>query len=199
MKVAALTVGGDAATWRRLGFDAGEDGGLMLGPVRLELSVAAKRGTIASWTLEGTDIPASIDGLATRAGQRHEPGPNHPNGAAAIDHIVVLTPSLDRTTAAFGKVGVERRRVRDAGGGVRQGFFLVADVLVEVVEGTGLGAEEPARFWGITAVVSDIDSAAELLGDSLGSVKAAVQPGRRIATVRPEAVGGLPLALITPR
>ncbi len=82
---------------------------------------------------------------------------------------------------------------------MRQGFFLVGDVLLEVVEGTGLTDDEPARFWGITMVVSDIDAAAALLGERLGRVKEAVQPGRRIATVRSEASGGLPLALITPR
>ena len=38
-----------------------------------------------------------------------------------------------------------------------------------------------------------------LLGERLGRVKDAVQPGRRIATVRPDACGGLALALITPR
>jgi hypothetical protein len=106
---------------------------------------------------------------------------------------------LERTTVAFASIGIECRRVRDAGGGIRQGFFLVGDLLVEVVDGTGLEPESPARFWGITADVSDIDAAAALLGERLGRVKDAVQPGRRIATVRPEACGGLPLALITPR
>jgi hypothetical protein len=89
--------------------------------------------------------------------------------------------------------------VREANGGTRQGFFLVGDVLVEVIDGVGLKPDAPARFWGITAVVSDIDAAAVLLGERLGRIKDAVQPGRRIATVRPEASGGLPLALITPR
>ena len=89
--------------------------------------------------------------------------------------------------------------MREAGGGVRQGFFLVGDLLLEVIDGTGLPDGAPARFWGMTLVVSDIDAAAALLGERLGAIKDAVQPGRRIATVRPEASGGLPLALITPR
>ena len=63
----------------------------------------------------------------------------------------------------------------------------------------GLEPDAPARFWGITAVVSDIDAAAVVLGERLGRIKDAVQPGRRIATVRSEASGGVPLALITPR
>jgi hypothetical protein len=149
--------------------------------------------------LEGDDLPDSLDGLPTEAGARDEAGAVHPNGAVGIDHVVVFTPSLERTTEAFAGIGVDRRRVRDAGGGVRQGFFLVGDLLVEVVDGTGLGPTEPARFWGLTLVVEDLDRVAEMLGDRLGAIKDAVQPGRRIATVRPEATDGLPLALITPR
>jgi hypothetical protein len=55
----------------------------------------------------------------------------------------------------------------------------------------------PARFWGITFAVDDLDACAELLGDRLGSIRDAVQPGRRIATVRREARLGLPVALIS--
>ncbi len=56
----------------------------------------------------------------------------------------------------------------------------------------------PARFWGITFTVADLDACAELLGDRLGSIREAVQPGRRIATVRESAALGLPVALISP-
>ena len=66
-------------------------------------------------------------------------------------------------------------------------------------ESAELKRDAPARFWGITVAVADIDAAAGTLGERLGAVKDAVQPGRRIATVRPEASGGLPLALITQR
>jgi len=199
MRVAALRIGGKPDEWRQLGFEVGIDGVAMLGGVRLELLEAAKQGAIESWALEGAGHPASIDGLPTDADLRGGLGKAHPNGATSIDHLVVLTPSLDRTTAAFAEVGVEYRRVREADGGMRQGFFLVEDLLVEVVESADTDDDAPARFWGITAVVADIDHAASLLGDKLGTVKDAVQPGRRIATVRPEASGGLPLALITPR
>jgi hypothetical protein len=171
----------------------------MAGPVRLELLREAEPGAIVSWALEGDSVPGDIDGLATEAAARLGGESDHPNGVVAIDHVVVLTPSLERTTDAFAGIGVECRRVREAGNGVRQGFFLLEDLLVEVVAGTGMAPDAPARFWGITLVVSDIDRAAELLAEKLGAVKDAVQPGRRIATVRAEAAGGLPLALITPR
>ena len=199
MRVAAIRIGGEPEQWRRLGFHVGEDGVAMLGGVRLEIRSSGKQGEIEFWALEGNDVPGSVDGLTTDAGIRGGPQPTHPNGALSIDHVVVVTPSLERTSAAFAEIGVERRRVREAGGGMRQGFFVMDDLLVEVVDGTGLNEDEPARFWGITAVVSDIDRTARLLADQLGRVKDAVQPGRRIATVRPEASGGLPLALITRR
>jgi hypothetical protein len=199
MQVAALRIGGEPEQWRELGFDVDAEDGAMVGRIRLELLRFADPGTIASWALDGAEVPDSIDGLPTDAGAREGGETVHPNGVTAVDHLVVFTPSLERTTAAFAAVGVDRRRVREAGGGLRQGFFLVGDLLVEVVDGTGVPPDAPARFWGITMVVSDIEAAAALLGDRLGTIKEAVQPGRRIATVRPEASGGLPLALITPR
>ena len=199
MEVAALRIGGEPGDWRGLGFDVDADAVTRVGGVRIELLSPARRGAIESWTLSGTDVPASVDGLPTEAGARDGARTEHPNGALAIDHLVVFTPSLERTTEAFAAIGVDCRRVREPGGGVRQGFFIVGDLLVEVVDGTGLDADAPAGFWGLTVVVSDIDAAASLLADRLGSVKDAVQSGRRIATVRPEASGGLPLALITPR
>lgn len=199
MRVAALTVGSKPEGWRAMGFDVDDAGVLMLGSVRVELSASATAGTIESWALDGTDVPESIDGLATVSAKRGGPETEHPNCATGIDHVVVVTPSLERTSGSFAAIGVDCRRVREAGGGVRQGFFIVGDVLVEVVESAEVGEAEPARFWGLTAVVADIDRAAELLGERLGLVREAAQPGRRIATVRPDASGGLPLALITPR
>ena len=47
------------------------------------------------------------------------------------------------------------------------------------------------------AAVAEIEACAELLGERLGEVRGAVQPGRRIATVRRQAGLGLPVALIS--
>lgn len=200
VRVVAFRVGGEPERWRELGFEVRGEGTVALSDVRIDLREAAEAGVIDSWALDGAAVPESVDGLPTEAATRgsSEPGA-HPNGAIGIDHVVVLTPSLERTTAAFAELGIECRRVRQAGADVRQGFFIVGNLLVEVVEGAGLSSEAPARFWGITVEVADIDRAADLLGGRLGRVKDAVQPGRRIATVRKGASGGLPLALITPR
>ena len=199
VRVASLRIGAEPDDWRQLGFDLGPDGTVALDNAQLELSASATRGAIESWAIEGDGVPTEIDGLPTEPGARADIGAGHPNGALAIDHIVVLTPTLDRTTAAFAGFGIECRRVRDAGDGIRQGFFLLGDMLVEVVQTPEADEGAPARFWGITVVVADIEAAAGLLGERLGLVKDAVQPGRRIATVRPEASDGLPLGLITQR
>jgi hypothetical protein len=46
--------------------------------------------------------------------------------------------------------------------------------------------------------VPDLDATAAALGERLGAVKDAVQPGRRIATLRRQAGAGVPLAFMSP-
>ena len=56
----------------------------------------------------------------------------------------------------------------------------------------------PASFWGLVVNVADIDAACERIGEGrVSPPKDAVQPGRRIATVRGEVGLGLPVALMT--
>jgi hypothetical protein len=154
---------------------------------------------IRGWRL--ADVASSaVDGLpeATPATPASTERP-HPNGTVAIDHVVVLTPDLERTTDALAAIGVERRRVREVetdDGPLRQGFFRLGEAILEVVAHPGVEAG-PARFWGITFIVEDLDRCAELLGERLGSIRDAVQPGRRIATVRSSAGLGLPVALMS--
>jgi hypothetical protein len=73
------------------------------------------------------------------------------------------------------------RRIIDAAG-FRQGFRRVGPAILELVEAREMAAGD-ARFWGLTMIASDLDALAERLGDRLRAVKAAVQPGRRIATL----------------
>ena len=46
------------------------------------------------------------------------------------------------------------------------------------------GPDRPARFWGLALLVGDIERTVEELGEHVGTVRPAVQPGRRIATLR---------------
>jgi hypothetical protein len=203
VEIASFEIAAEPDAWRRLGFEVGEDGRLGLGDVELRLAgEGAGRGIVACG-LRGA--PAGpIDGLPTlddpQKGARHLYV--HPNTAFRVDHVVVLTPDAPRTFAALEAAGSELRRVRETtapdGSAAQQGFFWAGKVIVEVGGPAEPSGDSPARFWGLTLAVQDIDAAAQLLGDRLGRVKAAVQPGRRIATVRREAGAGLPLALITP-
>ena len=67
---------------------------------------------------------------------------------------------------------------------------------VEVVGPLQPAGEQPAGLWGLTITVADLDVAVAHLGPRAGAVRDAVQDGRRIVTVRAEACGGLPLALM---
>jgi hypothetical protein len=193
-----LRIAASAAAWEECGF-AVEGDASGAGSVRLRFDGSG--GGLAGWSLRDARS-TELDGLPTAASAVPPPEPaEHPNGVTRIDHVVVLTPELERTTAAFELAGLALRRVREAGEAgppVRQAFFRLAEVIVEVVESPQLEAGQ-SRFWGVTFAVRDLDRSAGLLGGRLGEAHAAVQPGQRIATFRRSARLGLPVALITER
>jgi hypothetical protein len=194
-----ISVAAEAAAWADAGFSVAAEA-CVVGEVAVEFVAGA--GGIVDWALTGVGGDA-IDGLATRPAEQLGPATApHPNGVVEIDHLVVLTPRLERTVAAFEAIGVELRRIREGETGMgayRQAFFRLGRPILEVVEGADMDPGAPARFWGVTFTVADIEAAAAALGERVGRVKAAVQPGRRIATVRKEAGLGLPVALISPK
>jgi len=185
---------GDApAVWERLGFTV-QDGVVHLGGVRVVLG--ADGDGIVGWSFRDLHN-RDLDGLGACPSDAPPPPPvAHPNTASALDHIVVLTPDFDRTLTKFQEAGLDFRRVREAGDGVRQAFFVLGPCLLEL---GGPADGDAVRFWGLTITVDDLDAAAAHLGDRLGPPKDAVQPGRRIATLRPEAGVGVPMAFMSPR
>ena len=168
---------------------------------------------IVRWTLAGIDFDGGeLDGLATTVGRpADKPAPTdtaeHPNGCIGLDHVVVSTPDLERTIEAFEAVGMECRRIRETssyGAPMRQAFFRMGSTILEVVSGdTGSGqpAEEaPSTWFGLAVDVDDLDVTGALLGDGIGSIRTAVQPGRRIATFRHAALGlSVPVAVMDRR
>jgi hypothetical protein len=165
------------------------------------------RPGISSWTVRHTGEAAgtrSVDGLTTEVvgAASVVPGPHHPNGTTGLDHIVVSTTDVDRTTAALRSLGVEPRRTRDATVGEatrRQRFFRMGTIveLVGPVEPEPGGG--PARLWGLALVSRDLEATASWLGHRIGPIKDAVQPGRRIATVRTRELGmSVPVAIMSP-
>jgi hypothetical protein len=111
-----------------------------------------------------------------------------------------MTPNPDRTQAAFEAQRLDARRVRrieTSKGTRRQTFFWMGDVICEVGgpdDGTGDG---PATWWGLALTVADIDATVRFYGENASPVKAAVQPGRRVSTLRSRR-STTPVLLISP-
>jgi hypothetical protein len=196
----ALDLAGPPERWVAFGLSVADEVA-QLGDVTLRFGGEGK-GLIA-WSLRGTGA-ASLDGIATE----WLPNPvvpsapsEHPLGAVAIDHVVVATPDPPRTFAAFEAAGLVLRREAAAGSAehpVIQGFFRHGEAIVEVVGPRAPDGTGPARLWGLTLVVADLDAACTRLGDHATPPKDAVQPGRRIASVRRSAGLPVPVALMTP-
>jgi len=202
-----ITIADSAERWGALGFAVdGEES--QIGGVRLRFTGPAADRTIAGWSLRGVRRGADLDGLPTEISRAPmaPPAPAHPNGVVAIDHVVAATPAFERTVAALRGAGLDLRRIREQptpAGAPRQAFFrLGAEILeliqepAEVAERYG-GVERPARFWGLALVVEDLEATLALLGERAGEARNAVQPGRRIASVRRAAGLAVPLALMS--
>ena len=154
------------------------------------------RKGVTGWALDGAAEVDVIDGLPTGVPAQDPPSPwAHPNGSTLIDHIVVASPDINRTRDALEEAGFEARRVRDTesyGSAMQQVFFRAGEVIVELVgppEPDAARADRPAGFFGLAVSVRDLDATKALLGDKLGEPKDAVQPGRRIATLRNKELG----------
>jgi hypothetical protein len=191
-------VAGDLDGWAAAGFTVRGDR-IGLGAVEVRGVLAPSEEGIVAWSLTGVGDGA-VDGLLTVAREEADPSapPAHPNRTVAIDHLVVSSPDLDRTTQALATFGIDLRRTRDAGR-MEQRFFRLGEVVLELVGRPGATGPGPAAFWGLALTVDDLEATADLLGEHLGPVTEAVQPGRRIATLRHEAVGvSVPVAFLSP-
>jgi len=194
--IAELVVGDAPNAWERLGFTV-VDGRACVGTTAVILDGAG--GGLRSWVLR--DVPTGdIDGLPTTVATAGTTAPgDHPNGAQRLDHVVVTTPDLARTFGALTQAGLELRRVREHSDTLHQGFFRLGEVILEVVGPPQPAGDEHARFWGLVAVVPDVDELARRAETGLlGTPRAAVQDGRRIVTVRKDAGLSVALAFITP-
>jgi hypothetical protein len=216
MKLTGVTLAGPAAAWAAAGFAVAGDT-VTVGHVALRLTGAAGAGevaggAIAAWAFDHVASPGGdLDGLPTGSAPAPAPGAAHPNGATRIDHIVVLTPDVDRTTAVFEGAGLDLRRIRPTrsrhdGSPQLQAFFRAGEVIVELVgpagptgEGGGSGSGDggAARFFGLAFASGDLDATAALLGDHLSPARRAVQPGRRIATLRRDLGLSVPVAFLS--
>jgi hypothetical protein len=201
-----LTVADAPEAWSALGFAVDGDT-CVVGDVRIRLAGPGAGKGLAGWSLRDVDATA-LDGLATTRSERPPPSgsPPHPNGIVALDHVVAITPALERTVAALQGAGLDLRRIREEptpAGAPRQAFFRLGANILEVVqqpvdEVERTGADRPAFFWGLAFVAPDLEATVAGLGERVSEVRPAIQPGRRIATLRRSAGLAMPVALMTP-
>ena len=200
VRLAGIGVPDAPAAWAAIGCTVVDgaipftNGALLLGRAGLIVEDVAEGGT---------DLPGDLEGIPLATGAPR-PAVEHPSGAFELDHLVLLTDSLERTSeAVHGSLGLERRRIRETDT-VRQAFHRFTDpadggsrgCIVEVVESDRV---HRTTLMGVVLNVADLFELADRLGpDVLSPPKPAVQPGRSIATVRRDVGLGTAVALMTP-
>jgi hypothetical protein len=196
--VGELRIGGSIEGWQHIGLHLVDDVAI-IDDVALRF-VGGEPG-LQSWALcESPEQVSDIDGIPTEHVARPVVGGRaHELPILGIDHVVVNTSSLERTCGAIeAATGEPLKRIRDLGS-IRQGFHRLGVVIIEVVESPQVNSTV-AGLWGFVWNVDDLHGVCDHLGPEVISLpKPAVQPGRFIATVRPGAGLGLPLALMSPR
>ena len=206
-RLVGLEVDDDPDAWRRAGFTVtGET--FVAGGVTVRLLGGQRGRGVRSASLDPPVID-EVDGLRLVAsGAAPAEGPAsrttasaHPNGVIAIDHVVVGSDDVERTTAALATCGLSPRRTvvgarGDGDDEIVYRFFLLGTCVLELVGPARGGGDGPARFAGLAFTTERIDE----LGTLAGTPRDAVQPGRRIATLRGEGLGvSVPTAFLTPR
>lgn len=199
--LSSITIGDTAAAWTAAGFTV-DDHRVQIATTTIHLvGDQGPRGIVGA-RIEGWDEP--IDGMAFTRDPHVADAPlaPHANGTIEFDHLVAMSPDMDRTQAALAATGIEHRRTRtfEMGGRTnRQAFYWLGDVILELAGSDSEHGEAPANLWGLAFTCDDLDGAAARLGERLGRVKPAVQRGRRIATLRTgELDVSVPIALMSP-
>ena len=209
-RVVAITVGGRAAPCHDIGIVGG-----LLGDVRLNIDESLPVGLhhldlagcptrashIAGLPVVHVDDAQVVDAQVVDTAAPSNASSQFALHIVGVDHVVVLADDVRATCSEIAEQsGALLKRVKEGDRGV-QGFHRWGSVILEVVERRLVAPSDSATtasYWGLVVVVDQIDEVATHLGpDVIGAPKPAVQPGRRIATVRSGAGLGVPLALMS--
>ena len=200
-RLVALHVGGALTPWQAIGLTFDE---LTCPLADVDIVVSGETPALHGWTIDiGRDDVVDIDGIRTTLVSGTQPRPSLSKigrqKVIGLDHVVVNTDDIDRTTQAItAALGLEVRRERQLGNGALQRFYKLDNTIIEVVTGPHI-TQPGASLWGMVASVDDLFDLAEELGENTTSPpKKATQPGRYISTVRGSVGLGVPFALMTP-
>lgn len=204
----SLKIDDDFNNWRAAGFDIEEsDQGTPTSRIGNVLLQFQKEPVGQGIHAIGTNnLERVIDGLTFFVDpwieNRNDDELNHSNHVSRIDHLVVTTSDCDRTTQALEAAGIEARRVRTFGkeeSKMRQTFFWLGDVILELVGPDTKSGDEPAKIWGLALISEQIEKTVDFYGEAATPLKPAVQPGRFITTVKTRNFGiADALAIMTP-
>ena len=198
--IAELHVGDDPSAWERLGFSI-NDRRCLVGATEVVFSDGPTG--IHSWVLRNS-MPSQFGPIPTTFTKKPVPEPSivHPNGSIGFHHVVLMVPEFDIGKTALTSAGVQVEQGRPFGSpgkAMLRSAPKMGDIELELI---GPESEDRSRnwdLWGLVIAVDDIDATSELLGDLLGQVKPAVQPHRRIATLKKEAELGVAVAFLGPK
>ena len=200
-RLVALHVGGALTPWQAIGLTFDE---FTCTLADVDVVVSGETSGLHGWTIDvGRDEIIEIDGIRTTLVSGTTPRPSMSTigrqKVIGLDHVVVNTDNIDRTTQAItAALGLEVRRERQLGNGAVQRFHKLENTIIEVVTGPHI-TQPGASLWGMVASVDDLFELAEELGENTTSPpKKATQPGRYISTVRGSVSLGVPFALMTP-
>ena len=200
-RLVALHVGGALTPWQAIGLMFDENTCPL---ADVDIVVSGETPGLHGWTIDiGRDEIIEIDGIRTTLVSGTKPRPALSTigrqKVIGLDHVVVNTDNIDRTTEAItAALGLEVRRERQLGNGAVQRFHKLDNTIIEVVTGPHI-TQPGASLWGMVASVDDLFDLAEELGENTTSPpKKATQPGRYISTVRGSVGLGVPFALMTP-
>jgi hypothetical protein len=200
-RLVALHVGGALTPWQAIGLMFDEHTCPL---ADVDIVVSGENLGLHGWTIDiGRDEIIEIDGIRTTLVSGTTPRPSLSTigrqKVIGLDHVVVNTDNIDRTTEAItAALGLEVRRERQLGNGAVQRFHKLDNTIIEVVTGPHI-TQPGASLWGMVASVDDLFDLAEELGENTTSPpKKATQPGRYISTVRGSVGLGVPFALMTP-
>jgi hypothetical protein len=100
-----LEVADSVDAWTRAGFSVGADAVCQVGGVGIKLVGSDTATGVVGWSLRGLP-PAhaldDLDGIPTKRSTGAGAAPaTHANGVTSIDHVVLLSPDLNRTLEAL--------------------------------------------------------------------------------------------------